>query len=216
MGYFSELPNLEYPSPFKERVSDRDYVLMKNIFRRVKLRDDVIDKLAVFDNYEVRINERPDTVANDYYEDPSLDWLVLISNNIVNVRDEWPLNDAELYDYASNKYGNSLNDFKFYETREVRDSLNRLVLPAGIVVRSDFTIHNPDNPNDTLSPVTGITNYEYEVRENDKKRSIVLLRSEYVQQAKNDIKEDLTYARSSQFINESTIKADNDRVKSAE
>lgn len=216
MGYFKELPNVQYPSPLKDRVSDRDYILMKNIFRRVKLRDDVVDSLTVFENYEIRQGERPDTIANEYYGNPELDWLVLITNNITNVRDEWPLSDKDLFEFVTEKYGNDLNNFKFYETTEVKDSMGRTILPAGLVVKSDFTIQNPNNPNNDLNPVTGVTNYEYEIRENERKSSITLLRQQYVQQAINDLREDLRYDRSSQYVDNKTIKADNDRLRSLE
>lgn len=216
MGYFKELPNVQYPSPLKDRVSDRDYILMKNIFRRVKLRDDVVDSLTVFENYEIRQGERPDTIANEYYGNPELDWLVLITNNITNVRDEWPLSDKDLFEFVTEKYGNDLNNFKYYETTEVKDSMGRTILPAGLVVKSDFTIQNPNNPNDDINPVTGVTNYEYEIRENERKSSITLLRQQYVQQAINDLREDLRYDRSSQYVDNKTIKADNDRLKALE
>tara|TARA_Y100000004_G_scaffold158560_1_gene184920 strand:- start:430 stop:1080 length:651 start_codon:yes stop_codon:yes gene_type:complete len=216
MSYFRHLPDIEYPTPFKDRVSDRDYIKLKNFFRRVKLRDDVQAQLTVFDKYEVRQGERPDTIANDYYGDPQLDWLVLISNNIVNVRDEWPLDDKHLYEYALEKYGNDLNNVKYYVTKEVKDNDGRLRLPAGIVVQSNFQFPNPNQLGNMLNPVTGVTNYEYEALENDKKRSINLLRTQYVQQAINDLREDLRYDRSSQFVNNTTIRADNNRVNSAE
>lgn len=213
MAYFSNFPEVEYPSFLNDRVSDSDYLLIKNIFRRIKVRDDILKNISVFDEYEIRSNERPDMVANNYYGDSGLDWLVLIANNITNIRNQWPISDQELYDYCVDKYGDNISDNRFYETTEVRDSEDRLILPAGIVVDSDFTITNPDNPNSTLNPVTGITNYEYETRLNDQKRSINLLRTEYVQQAINDIREELVYSRSSQYISDTKIRSDNTRLK---
>ena len=41
MGYFRDLPNILYQSPLPEKVSSRDYIIIKNLFRRVKLRDDL-------------------------------------------------------------------------------------------------------------------------------------------------------------------------------
>lgn len=214
MAYFSSFPNVRYPSFLNDRVSDSDYLLIKNIFRRIKIRDDISKNISVFDEYEVRSSERPDMVADSYYGDPGLDWLVLIANNITNIRNQWPLSDQEVYDYCVEKYGNEISNNRFYETTEVKDSQDRLILPAGIVVDSDFTITNPDNPNGTLNPVTGITNFEYETRVNDGKRSINLLRREYVQQAINDIREELIYTRSSQYISDTLIESDNIRLKS--
>lgn len=214
MTYFRELPEVEYPSPLSDRSSDREYITIKNIFRRVKLRDDLYNSLTAFEKYEIKSNQRPDMVANEYYGNPDLDWLVLVSNNITNVRDQWPLTDKELYEYALEKYGPNLNKNAFHETTEVRDDQNRLVYPEGIVVDSDFTIPDPDNPFFTFNPVRGITYYEYEVRKNNEKRSISLLRNEYVQQAINDLREELSYDRSSQYINNKVIKADNIRLRS--
>lgn len=212
--YFKELPNVQYPSPLSDRASDREYVTIKNIFRRAKLRDDLISELTAFDNYEIRDGQRPDVVANDYYENPELDWLVLICNNITNVRDQWPLSDQELYNFAVEKYGNDINNIAFYESTEVRDDMNRLIYPGGIVVDSDFEIVDPDDATTILRPVRSVTNYEYEVRKNEEKRSITLLKGEFVTQALIDLREELSYDRSSQYVDQKTIRSDNIRLKS--
>jgi hypothetical protein len=212
--YFKELPNVQYPSPLSDRASDREYVTIKNIFRRAKLRDDLISELTAFDEYEIKDGQRPDIVADDYYGNPELDWLVLICNNIVNIKDQWPLSDKELYEFASEKYGNEINDIAFYESTEVRDDMNRLVYPAGIVVDSDFEIIDPDDSSTIIRPLRSVTNYEYEIRKNEEKRSITLLKEEYVTQALIDLREELSYDKSSQYVNRNTIKADNIRLKS--
>jgi hypothetical protein len=212
--YFKELPDVSYPSPLSDRRSDREYITVKNLFRRVKLRDDLVDQVTAFEKYEVRQGERPDIVAEEYYDNQDLDWLVLISNNITNVRDQWPLSDNELYNYAVEKYGiEGLSQVAYHETTEVKDDLGRLIFPAGIRVDSDFTIPNPDIFDTTLNPVRSISNYEAESRLNDEKRSIVLLRKNFVTQAILDLREELTYDKSSQKVNNKLIKADNIRLK---
>ena len=212
--YFKELPDVSYPSPLSDRRSDREYITIKNLFRRVKLRDDLVNQVTAFEKYEVRQGERPDLVAEEYYDNQDLDWLVLISNNITNVRDQWPLSDNELYNYAVEKYGtDGLTEIAYHETTEVKDDLGRLIFPAGIRVDSDFTIPNPDIFDTTLNPVRSISNYEAESRLNDEKRSIVLLRKNYVTQAILDLREELTYDKSSQKVNNKLIKADNIRLK---
>tara|TARA_B100001939_G_scaffold341047_1_gene350121 strand:- start:274 stop:915 length:642 start_codon:yes stop_codon:yes gene_type:complete len=212
--YFKELPDVSYPSPLSDRRSDREYITIKNLFRRVKLRDDLVDQVTAFERYEVRQGERPDIVAEEYYDNQDLDWLVLISNNITNVRDQWPLSDNELYNYAVEKYGvEGLSQVAYHETTEVKDDLGRLIFPAGIRVDSDFTIPNPDIFDTTLNPVRAISNYEAESRLNDEKRSIVLLRKNFVTQAILDLREELTYDKSSQKVNNKLIKADNIRLK---
>ena len=212
MGFFRELPNLLYPSFLPEKTSSLDFVEVKNIFRRVKLRDDLQNNFTVFDRYQIPMNARPDTVAEDLYGSPQFDWVVLTTAGILNVRNEWPLNDRDLYDYSLDKYGESLNSVKFFETTEVKDTSSRMILPKGKVVDSDFTIPKPGEPTATLNPVVGISNYEYETRLNDKKRSIFVLREEYLQQFLDDMRQIMTYNESSEFIDNKTIQTENTNI----
>ena len=138
MGYFRELPNLLYQSFLPSKNSSLDYVEAKNLFRRTKLRDDLQNIFTLFDKYEIPDGYRPENVAEDYYGSDELDWVVLLTSNIVNVRDEWPLSSRDIYDYALNKYGDELNETRFYETKEIKDSKGRLILPEGKVVDSGF------------------------------------------------------------------------------
>ena len=212
MGFFRELPNLLYQSPLSDRTSADEYVEVKNLFRRVKLRDDLQNVFTVFDKYEIREGARPDTVADEIYGDSELDWVVTITAGIVNVRDEWPLSDRDLYDYAERIYGNDLNATHHFETTEVKDSRGRLILPAGKVVDKNFKIPNPDNyAAADLNPTTGISNYVYETRKNDAKRSIFLLKPGYLQQFLNDMRDIMTYQRSSQYVDSRLIKTENTR-----
>ena len=211
MSYFRELPDLYYQSPLASRVSSREYVRVKNLFRRVKLRDDLQNVFTLFNKYEIQEGERPDTVAEDLYGSADLDWVVMLTAGIINVRDQWPLSDAELYRYAENKYGNELNSTRFWETTEVKDSSGRLILPKGKVVDSGFTIPNPANNTTTLNPVTGISNYEYEVRENNNKRLIYILKEEYLQLYLNDMRRIMQYEKSSQYISRQLAATENTR-----
>ena len=209
MGYFRELPDLQYPSFLKDKNSSLDYLEEKNIFRRVKLRDDLQSTFTVFDKYEIPEGYRPELVADEIYGSSELDWVVIITAGIINIRNEWPLSNKDLYEYASNKYGTKLNSVRFYETTEVKDANKRLILPKGKVVDSNFTIPKPGEPTATLNPVTGVSNYEYEVRLNEEKRSIYLLRQEYLQGFINDMRDIMVYDKSSQYMNERIIKTEN-------
>ena len=97
MGYFRELPNLEYQNFLSDSISSQSYLEVKNLFRRNKIRDDLQDVFTLFDKYEIREGARPDTIAEEIYGDAELDWVVLITAGIINVRDEWPLSDRDLY-----------------------------------------------------------------------------------------------------------------------
>ena len=215
MGYFRELPNVEYQSFLSDSLSSQSYLTVKNLFRRNKLRDDLQNVFTIFDKYEIIEGARPDTVAEEYYGDAELDWVVLITAGIINIRDEWPLSNRDLYNYANEIHGDSLNSVRYYRTTEVKDSQGRLILPAGKVVDGNFTIPKPDTSNEetaTLNPVIGVTNWEYEVLKNNKKSSIYLLKINYLQQFLNDMRDIMVYQQSSQRINDRLIKTENTKV----
>lgn len=214
MSYFRELPNFQYQSPFIDSLSSSEYVTVKNIFRRMTLRDDLKNIFTVFNKYEIKEGDRPDTVAEEVYGKSDLDWVVLISAGIVNVRNEWPLSSRDLYNYVVEKYGLDKKDFiHHYESKEIKDSQGRLIISEGNVVDSDFSItYFDDGRYVTKSEVKGVTNYEFESKENFKKSNIFILRRIYLQQVLSDIKKEMTYGRSSQFINNNLIKTPNTRV----
>ena len=212
MGYFRELPNLLYPSFLPEKVSSLDYIEVKNIFRRVKIRDDLYNNFTVFQKYEIPEGARPDTVSEDLFGSANFDWVVLTVAGIINVRNEWPLSNHDLYNYCFEKYGDSLNSTRFFETKEVKDSSGRLILPKGKVVDSNFTIPNPTNPSATLNPVVGISNFIYETRLNEEKRNINILREEYLQDFLDDMRQIMTYAESSEYLDKNTIKTENTNI----
>lgn len=233
MGYFRELPNIEYPSPLSDRNSSSEYIEVKNLFKRYKLRDDLLYSVNNFERYQITGDERPDQVAEDVYGTPELDWVVLISANIINVRDEWPLSQKDVYDYAQEVYGNSLNETRFHETIEVKDSRGRIVLPAGKIVDYNFKSPMPKDP--TLegtssyvkfydsgleSQVTKynitipITNMEYEIRRNDAKRQIDILKPSFLQTLLNDLRNAALYTGSTQTVNSKLKRTSNIRLKS--
>ena len=217
MGFFRELPNIEYLSVLSDRDSSLDYIKVKNLFRRVKVRDDLKKYFTIFDRVTVKDGARPDQIADIVYGNAELDWVVLITAGIINVNNEWPLSSYELYNYSLEKYGALLNATKHYETIEVRDQKNRLILPKGKIVDSDFSIPNPSNP---LTDLTGnairigISYYEYETRLNEEKRQIDLLKPRYLDQFLKDMRKIMKYSRSSQYVSTRLIKTSNTRIKS--
>jgi len=217
MGYFRELPDVQYQSFLSDAISSQDYLRVKNLFRRNKLRDDLQNVFTLFNKYEIPEGARPDTVAEEFYGSATLDWVVLMTAGIINVRDEWPLSNYQLYKYAENKYSvENLSDINYYETKEVKDSNGRLILPAGKDVNEDFTLNYSDDGNKVsvsgISVRRGVSNWEYETIKNNKKSSIFLLKREYLQQFLNDMREIMTYGISSEYVNESLIRTENTKV----
>ena len=209
MGYFRELPELNYQSFLSDSNSSQNYLRVKNLFRRCKLRDDLQNVFTMFNKYEIVEGARPDTVAEEMYGSEELDWVVLMTAGIINVRDEWPLSNKEVYDYALDIYGDDLNNIHHYETKEIKDQNGKLILPKGKTVDSTFTIPDPDDYRLTINPVAGISNYEYETIKNNKKRSIYLLKPGYLQQFLNDMRQEMLYDKSSQYISEDLIATEN-------
>ena len=147
---------------------------------------------------------RPDMVAQKLYDDPELDWVVLTSNNITNIRNQWPLSNNDLHEHLLEKYGSEVNiaGIHHYETTEVLDEYNRVVVPAGLEVDFNFTFSymNFSNTIVTVNPVVLFTNYDYEVRLNEEKRRIKILRPEYLNTYISEHREIMEYDESSDYI----------------
>lgn len=214
MPYFRELPDIQYPNFLNSSTGSNDYITLKNIFLRSRLRKD-LQSIYVFDKYTIKGDDRADTIAEELYGSPTYDWVVLISANIINYQNNFPLSSQELFTYTKNKYGaENIYDTHHYESTEVKDELGRLIYPKDIVVAQDFTIPNPDIPTSTINPVAAITNIEYETIRNDEKRNINVLRKSYLNQFVIDMREISTYGFNSEYVNSFTIRAANEKTKS--
>ena len=208
MAYFRELPNISFLSRLPNPSTNEDYITVKNLFKRAKIRTDINNAITAFDYYQITDNQRPEVVASSLYGDPELDWVILITNNITNVRDQWPLSNNDLYNYMIDKYGSdeSLSDIHHYETTEVKDEYDRLVVPSGLQVDSNFTVTYTkfNNTVSTISPVKQVTNYEYETNTNEEKRKIRVLKPAYLSAVITDLRNIMKYDQSSQYVNQTT------------
>ena len=224
--YFRELPTLRYPSFLSEKNSSLDYVDAKNLFRRVKLREDLQNIITLFNKYEIPEGFRPDNVAEELYGSENLDWVVIVCAGIVNIRSEWPLSNNDLYEYSLNKYGENLNDPKYFETKEIKDSKGRIVLEKGKKVNQDFKLFYSDGgevkTNDLTKlgtnvaaiddPVSAVSNYVHETRLNDSKRNIFVLKNGFLTQFLDDFRDIMLYGPSSQFVDDNTIQTENTNI----
>ena len=205
-NYFKQLPNFDYISRINERKSNRDYLEVKNLFRRPLIREDIFTNFMSFTKYKIVGDERPDEVAYKVYGDEDLDWVVLLANNIINVRDEWPMSQGDFNNYLSEKYGDTggTDLIKHYETIQIKDSKGKIFVPKGKIVDSTFKATFLDSGTNQLvevSPIKGISYRTYEERLQDDKRNINILESRFLSYVIDEVETLLDYEPSSEYIN---------------
>ena len=217
-SYFSEVPDFEYVSRLPDaKISD--YIRVKNLFRRGFLREDIFQDLTFFTKYQIRGDDRPDNVAFEIYNDSTLDWLVLLANNIVNIQNEWPIPNSVFDELMIEKYDtyvNLINGIHHYETIEVKDARDVVIVNKGLQVESTYSVTFFDEiagDTKTITPTIPVTNYQYEQKINDTKRNIYLLKPKYLQVVRDDLEDLMIYREgSTQYVSETLKRAENIRL----
>ena len=238
MGYFRELPEIAYQSPLSHKNSSTDFIVIKNIFRRVKLLDYLKDATSLFNKFIIGDGDRPDTIAEILYGDSRLDYIVILVAGITNINHEWPLQDYQVYDYALAKYKTEeeMMKIRYYKTFEIKDDQNRQILPPNLIVDADFKMYGSstqagsvrynliseagntqldDKDEYTVATdniASAVTNLEYEYSENEKKREIDVLNSGYLQTFINDLRDIVKYDKNSSYITSSLAQTANTEV----
>ena len=220
-AYFRNIPDFEYVSRNADTKQISEYQKVKNLFKRGKLKNDIFNDLTFFTKYKVIGDDRPDNVAFDVYDDETLDWVVLLSNNITNIQTEWPLNHQSFYNFLITKYGSEEQIYAVhhYETTEVRNTAQTIIVPKGIKVPQNYSIEFYDErlgSYTTASNITTeITNYAYENKIEDKKRNIYVLKPSYLNVILNDMGESMLYKEgSTQYLSETLVRGENIRLYS--
>ena len=220
-SYFQRVPDFNYVSRLPDSKIG-DYIRVKNLFKKGKLREDIFQNVAFFEKYKIVGDDRPDNVAFEIYDDSSLDWLVLLSNNVLNVQSEWPLPQTDFDRFVLDKYGDYdtlYNGIHHYETTEVKNTQGVTIIPAGLQVDSSYSVSYYDFFTD-LQVTTGnlaipVTNYEYEEKVENDKRNIFILKPRYLNIVFDDMEELMQYKKgSSQFVSENLKTGDNIRLYS--
>ena len=226
MSYFKHFPNILYQSPLSHKDSSGDLIAVKNIFRRTKLKDYLQGSVSVFNKYIIEDGERPDTISELLYGSSQYDFVVVLTAGITNINHQWPVQDFQVYDVALDKYGSEtkMNEVHHYETFEIKDSENRQILPPNLIVDVDFKMDGSalrfgtnrfrliseagntqlDDKNEytvvTDNIARPVTNYEYEINENEKLREIDVLQRGYLTTFVNDLRDIVRYDRHSNYI----------------
>jgi len=202
--YFSIVPNISYDEkPISYPFSESDFVTAKNFFRRYKINDDVFSNAVFFKKYAIEEGERPDTIAQKAYGNPFYDWIILLTNNMVNARYDWPMSNYEIHKVLESEYEDPYGTIHHYEMDEIG--------PYQAGQRVDETFYNgthklnidgsivTKNGNEICRPVTIA---EWFTAENEKKREIYLLKPNYLQPFVDDFRKQNKYKKSGNYINQ--------------
>jgi len=190
--FFSKLPNLQYtPRRVQYKFTNQDFVLAKNIFKYIAI-DNSAYATDLFTELQLNQGVRPDQVSEAVYNDPNYDWIILLTNKIIDTKNDWPLNNDEFEKLVAKKYPNAFS-IKHWETKEVKNDIGEIVQPGGMIVYYDpndadsyklryIKSYNPfveeiENGSTLLSSKSY---YEYEQELNNKRRFIQVLKPAYL------------------------------------
>ena len=160
MSYFNQFSTMLYdPS------GDGSAKLCTNIMSRVRVRANMKKEIVMLDKYDVKENETPEIVADRHHGSPYYHWVVMILNDISDVNHDWVKSTRQLQKYLLSKYTEAqLTETHHYEIPQTSGDTTVMI-----------EVENTTYPSATI-----VTNYEYEVALNEEKRSIDLLRNEYL------------------------------------
>ena len=202
--YFSLVPNIEYDEkPISYPFSESDFVVAKNFFRRYKISDDVLSYSVYFKQYAIKDGERPDYIANQAYGNPFYDWVIMLTNNMVNAQYDWPMTNRELTKVLESEYDDPYGTIHHYETYKIGQ------YSAGVHVDETFYngIHKL-NINGSYEIKNGneicraVTVAEHFTAENEAKRSIYILKPPYFQQFVDDFRKKNLYKKDANYISQ--------------
>ena len=173
--YFSEFPTIPYDAEGNGKFKD-----VKNLLRRVGVRAKVKSNTMLYDTYDVKNGETPESIAFKLYDDAELHWVIMLINDITDRFHDWPLSEAQFLQFINDKYDN-VNAIHHYEISQQSGDTKKKI---------NIGTDNTDYP-----AATAITNYEHEQEVQDNKRKIRLLDpsfiGKFVEEYKSLIKESI-------------------------
>ena len=207
--FFNIVPNIEYDEkPISYPFSESDFVVAKNFFRRYKINDDVFQYAVFFKKYTIKDGERPETLAEKFYGNQFYDWVILLTNNMVNAQYDWPRTNYEIYKMVEQEFDDPYSEISHYEIKETIGHYQ-----AGLHVDKTFydSTHKLNiggsvqskNGNEIASPITVA---EYYQEENEKKREIYLLKSRFLESFVKDFKKQNLYKKDDNYISQTLKK----------
>jgi len=159
--YFANFPLIPYDS-----VGNGEFKLVTNLLKRVALRSKVKSNTLLFDTYDVKEGETPESVAGKLYDDPELHWVILLINDITDRYHQWPMSSSQFLAFINDKYSD-VDATHHYEISQTS---------GDTTIKIDVGTVNTDHPT-----ATAVTNFEYEEKVQDEVRKIRLLDPIYIE-----------------------------------
>jgi hypothetical protein len=196
MFYFNSFP----------KVSTIDYngntIVLTNLLKRIELIPSLLKNPLLFYQYDIQEGDTPDIIANKYYGDSYRYWLPLFGNETMDPQWDWPLTSSQFDAYIKDKYGSvsaATGTVKEYrQTITTVDSYTLEETSKTIVV--DETTYNAITPGissatfpsgaivtQTISK-SAVSVYDYELEQNEAKRTINLINSIYTSEIESQFK----------------------------
>ena len=163
--YFDSFPIIQYGS------TDGTIKNVTNLLRRVAIRTKVKTNAALFDTYDIKSGETPEIIADKFYDDPELHWVIMLVNNVTDRYHDWPMNEQQFSTFVNEKYSIPDGIHHYEISQESGDTTQKIEVYDPELISSDT---------DPYTSATAITNREFEESEQDKKRKIRLLDPEVV------------------------------------
>jgi len=203
--FFNSQPNVYYPQ------SSGGAKLSKNLFRRVRFRDNLNSLYINSTKYTIQEGETPEIISYNKYQSTEWYWTILLLNNIIDLNNDWPVDSEELDNSINQKYEDNQFKVRHWETYQIKNSAGTIVLPGGIIVElsADTTAQNSPTYYPTYSfkyndagvtkTLTGsqvlkrVTHRDYEYDKNESKKEIYLIKKQYLSKMKIEISKLFAY-----------------------
>jgi hypothetical protein len=188
--YFSYFPQRLYSLD-----SGETYQIITDILKRVKFDDTIKNESVLYYTYSIQDGERPEILAHKIYGDEEKHWMILLLNDIVDIKEQWPLSYKELNDHIISTYGSIATAqstvHAYYKTLTykilnsddtVRVEKTQITSTqyAAVVEGTETLVLNDGTRYTLQTQKTQQSKYDYEIALNDSKREIKVLKKQYV------------------------------------
>ena len=163
--FFEQFPKLAY-----DISGNKNFKLVTDIFRRIKIRSNIADNVSLYSTYDVPSGETPETTSFKHFGTTDYHWIILLTNNITDRYYGWPLSEQDFEAYVTSKYDNPGAVHHYEKTQSSG--------PQTSNGPSDYS--HKIEVNSTEVGAEAVSNYEYERRLQDEKRNIKLLDPNYL------------------------------------